>query len=58
MTIKEQAEKHLRARWAWLGRRNWQGSLSFKVYRSANLRTVMGNIRDGLVPDGRGKYRR
>lgn len=55
--VRQQAEQHLRARWDHPGRKGWQGSMTFAQYRSANLSSVIRNIRDGRLPDGRGGYK-
>jgi len=52
--IRKQATGHLAARWD--NNPLWHGNLTRERYIAANLRSCMGNIRDGMRPKGDGTY--
>ena len=56
MTLKAQIETHLEARWEYLGKRNWQGSISKRTYFARNAPHIRRNVLNGAELDGRGGY--
>lgn len=52
-------DQYLAKRWEYLGRKGWQGRLTFETYRAANRLHVAHNMREGLIPkpDGSGWVR-
>ncbi len=56
--MDKQVNDHLEESWEYICERGWNGKLTKKQYINANRPHVKRNIKDGMVPDGNGRYLR
>lgn len=56
--LDQQVNDHLEARWKLMGEKGQQGKVTKDQYFSANKKSVAENIKEGLVPSGKGTYKK